>query len=150
MRYYYIDSENVGAPAWCKYMSMLNGHDVVIIIRTIQSNAVDLRLIPSIVGCKCKIEVVDACTGTKNALDFVLVSELTKHAMSARKSAHVIVSSDKGYRPVVLRLKQQGIAVWQVSGISPAVVKKLKGDFGPGLFTDEEIQILKANGISCT
>ncbi len=126
MRYFYIDTENVGCKAWCRNIDILNGNDVVVLMHSLSSNLVDIKYVPLIRNAKCKIFVVEVKTGTKNAMDFVLVSELSKRAASAKKSIHVIISNDKGYTPVIDYWNLQGVKVCQFDGINFVTYKSIK------------------------
>ena len=50
-----------------------------------------------------------------NALDFVLVSVLGQYIYRAPKSAHVILSADKGYDAVIKFYKNKGCNVQRYS-----------------------------------
>lgn len=53
----------------------------------------------------CKLVPIKVGVVGKNSLDFVLVTELTRRALSAPKSKHCVISKDSGYISAILRLR---------------------------------------------
>lgn len=106
-KFIYIDSENVGAYNWYSIIKYLKPSDTLVLIYTENSRHLDMVTLANNGFPKCNVEFIRAKTGTPNALDFVLVSELTKHVISAPKSKHLIISNDQGYIPVIHHLREK-------------------------------------------
>jgi len=110
MRNYYIDFENVKTGG-LKGVEDLAPDDSVKIFAKSDTDAMKFRDIKTVMKAKARITIDDVITGTKNALDFQLLTELLIDAAeeSSGKSRFIIVSKDRGYDPAIAQMKKRGI-----------------------------------------
>lgn len=85
MRYFYIDTENISSKLWIESLSQMRKTDTVILFYTQNSNMVSIEQLAYVNKTAAKLEYIKVDNGIKNALDFVLVSELSTRAASASK-----------------------------------------------------------------
>ena len=109
-KYIYVDTENVDFSSWYGVVPYLKSNDVLVLPYTCNSVKWSLDLMSKYGFPKCHVEFVPVQTGTKNALDFVLVAVLSQHVMRAKKSLHLVISRDGGYTPAITYLRHQGIS----------------------------------------
>lgn len=124
MRFFYIDTENVNADTWCNCLGELRRTDVVVVVYTIHSRQIPARFIECIQRSACKFKLIEVDSGTKNALDFVLVSYLTERCISAKKSEHVIISSDRGYDAAINHLRSRFFNVRRFDFMGCSIVEQ--------------------------
>lgn len=98
----FIDSENVGN-AWCPLLKDTQRGDQILVFYTSNSPSMSLTEMQQVVQAKARIECISCTCGTKNALDFQLVSELGNRIRGSRRNTRkfTIVSKDKGFDAVV-------------------------------------------------
>lgn len=128
MRNYYIDFENVKTTG-LKGIEELAADDCVKIFAKSETDAMKFKDIRMVMKAKARIVIDDVLTGTKNALDFQLLTELLIDAMaegkSQGKSRFIIVSKDKGYDPAIAQMKKRGLTnVIRVESISGDIKPK--------------------------
>ncbi len=127
MSFYLIDFENVGETGF-NGIENLPKEDTVIVFYSKNSCKISMD-IPS--RNNTAMQFIKADVGTKNALDFQLVSYLGFMARtSADKEQFFIISKDNGYSPLVTFWKRYGVDVKLASDLSkkavPAPEKKKK------------------------
>lgn len=123
MNYYFIDFENVKTEGIQK-LTNLKPDDAVIVFysdvcKNINLDAINILTSQSIKLCCRKVN-----TGTKNALDFQLSSdlgyfigresELKEHGHNTNSVSWFIVSNDKGYDCLCDHWKKQGVSVQRI------------------------------------
>ena len=112
MRFYYIDYENVKSVGIAG-IEGLSVDDKVKIFAKGQSDAMKFDDIKLMMSAKSKVVIDDVVTGTKNALDFQLLTDLLVDVFDNRKAninaRYVIVSKDKGYDPAIVQMRKRGI-----------------------------------------
>lgn len=112
MNYYYIDFENVKT-AGLKGIDQLPSGDTVKIFAKGGSDQMKFNDIKTLMAAKATVTIEDVVTGTKNALDFQLLADLTidcmKRAGMSPAPRFVIVSADRGYDPAITQMKKRGI-----------------------------------------
>lgn len=111
MRYIYIDSENIGCDRWCPCLDYLEKLDTVFVFYTENSKPIKVSNLGYVHNCKANIELVEVQCGRQNALDFILVSYLSRKTLTAVKSRHIIVSGDTGYDTVVDHFRKEKLNV---------------------------------------
>lgn len=127
MNYYYIDFENVKT-AGLKGIDRLPSGDTVKIFAKGGSDQMKFNDIKTLMAAKATVTIEDVVTGTKNALDFQLLADLTidcmKRAGMSPAPRFVIISADHGYDPAITQMKKRG-----VNNVSRAVsIKEATGD----------------------
>lgn len=110
-RYFYIDSENISSKCWVDHLGELSGTDTVYVFYSINSPSLPLSRAFHFYSCKARILPIKVVTGSPNAMDFMLVSYLSRKTLSASKSKHYILSNDTGYDIVIGWLMDSGISV---------------------------------------
>ena len=112
MNYYYIDFENVKT-AGLKGIETLPSGDTVKIFAKGGSDQMKFNDIKTLMACKATVAIEDVVTGTKNALDFQLLTDLMvdcmKRAGMSTPPRFVIISADHGYDPAITQMKKRGI-----------------------------------------
>lgn len=121
MRYFYIDTENRPATSWISGLQQLKSTDKVFIVYTKNSSRIPVELFPVARECKADIITIEAQTGTCNALDFVLVTLMGQKALTAAKSAHIVISADKGYDASVTYLSKTGVCAIRAASLQIAL-----------------------------
>ena len=111
MNYYYIDFENVKT-AGLKGIDSLPPGDTVKIFAKGGSDQMKFNDIKTLMSAKPTVAIEDVVTGTKNALDFQLLADLTidctKRAGMTPAPKFVIISADHGYDPAITQIKKRG------------------------------------------
>ena len=111
MNYYYIDFENVKT-AGLKGIDTLPSADTVKIFAKGGSDQMKFNDIKTLMSAKPAVVIEDVVTGTKNALDFQLLADLTidctKRAGMTPAPKFVIISADHGYDPAIMQIKKRG------------------------------------------
>ncbi|MCR5489353.1 MAG: hypothetical protein K6F03_04740 [Saccharofermentans sp.] len=111
MTYYYIDFENVKT-AGLKGIDSLPSGDTVKIFAKGGSDQMKFNDIKTLMNAKPAVAIEDVVTGTKNALDFQLLADLTidctKRAGMTPAPKFVIISADHGYDPAITQIKKRG------------------------------------------
>lgn len=112
MRNYYIDFENVKT-AGLAGIEDLATDDIVKIFAKSETDAMKFKDIKTVMKARAHVVIDDVITGTKNALDFQLLTELLLDAAEDGKakgqSRFIIVSKDRGYDPAIAQMKKRGI-----------------------------------------
>ena len=112
MIYYYIDFENVKT-AGLKGIDSLPSGDTVKIFAKGGSDQMKFNDIKTLMAAKASVAIEDVVTGTKNALDFQLLTDLmidcVKRAGMSPAPKFIIVSADHGYDPAIAQMKKRGI-----------------------------------------
>lgn len=111
MNYYYIDFENVKT-AGLKGIETLPSGDTVKIFAKGGSDQMKFNDIKTLMSAKPSVVIEDVVTGTKNALDFQLLADLTidctKRAGMTPAPKFIIISADHGYDPAITQIKKRG------------------------------------------
>ena len=111
MTYYYIDFENVKT-AGLKGIDSLPSGDTVKIFAKGGSDQMKFNDIKTLMNAKPTVAIEDVVTGTKNALDFQLLADLTidctKMAGMKPVPKFIIISADHGYDPAITQIKKRG------------------------------------------
>ena len=112
MNYYYIDFENVKT-AGLKGVDALPSSDTVKIFAKGGSDQMKFNDIKTLMAAKATVTIEDVVTGTKNALDFQLLTDLmidcVKRAGMSPAPKFVIISADHGYDPAITQMKKRGV-----------------------------------------
>lgn len=112
MNYYYIDFENVKT-AGLKGIDALPSGETVKIFAKGGSDQMKFNDIKTLMAAKATVTIEDVVTGTKNALDFQLLADLTidcmKRAGMSSAPLFVIISADRGYDPAITQMKKRGV-----------------------------------------
>ena len=112
MNYYYIDFENVKT-AGLKGIDTLPSGDTVKIFAKGGSDQMKFNDIKTLMNARASVGIEDVVTGTKNALDFQLLADLTidcmKRAGMSPAPGFVIISADHGYDPAIAQMKKRGV-----------------------------------------
>lgn len=112
MNYYYIDFENVKT-AGLKGVDALPSGDTVKIFAKGGSDQMKFNDIKTLMNARASVVIDDVVTGTKNALDFQLLADLTidcmKRAGMSPAPKFVIISADRGYDPAITQMRKRGI-----------------------------------------
>ena len=112
MNYYYIDFENVKT-AGLKGVDTLPSGDTVKIFAKGGSDQMKFNDIKMLMNARASVVIDDVVTGTKNALDFQLLADLTidcmKRAGMSPAPKFVIISADRGYDPAITQMRKRGI-----------------------------------------
>ena len=112
MNYYYIDFENVKT-AGLKGMDSLSSCDTVKIFAKGGSDQLKFNDIKTLMACKATVAIEDVVTGTKNALDFQLLTDLmidcVKRAGMSPAPKFIIISADHGYDPAITQMKKRSV-----------------------------------------
>ena len=112
MNYYYIDFENVKT-AGLKGIDSLPSGDTVKIFAKGGSDQMKFNDIKTLMAAKAGVAIEDVVTGTKNALDFQLLTDLmidcVKRAGMSPAPGFIIISADRGYDPAITQMKKRGI-----------------------------------------
>lgn len=140
MSFYLIDFENVGETGF-NGIENLQKEDTVIVFYSKNSCKISMDILSR---NNTEMQFIKADVGTKNALDFQLVSYLGFMARtSADKEQFFIISKDNGYSPLVTFWKRYGVDVKLASDLFGKAVpvaetkKKVKAE---KTLSDSEIQ----------
>lgn len=111
MDYYFVDFENVKSDG-IKDLKDVNEGDFIVFFYSEKCKNLSLDVLDSIIKKKLKFQSFKVNVGTKNALDFQLVTYLGSVIGEYRTDAQYhIVSNDKGFVVVADFWKEQGISV---------------------------------------
>ena len=111
MSVYLIDFENVRSDGLAGIENLKKG-DEVFIFYSEHAATLTIAMHKRILGCPAKIYYVEAMTGTKNALDFQLVSYLGYMIREKPEVDYFIVSKDKGFEVVAQFWETKGVRVF--------------------------------------
>lgn len=124
--YVYVDTENVHPSTWQLSLDKLTSNDRVYLIYTNKSPKITYNWLQAITECPAKFQSIAATNGSKNALDFILVTFLGGKCATAPKTEHIILSGDNGYKPVCDYYQTQGILVHQCPTLEEALKTRKK------------------------
>lgn len=123
MNYYFVDFENVKTEGIQK-LTNLKPDDAVIVFYSDVCKNINLDAINTLTSQGIKLYCRKVNTGTKNALDFQLSSdlgyfigresELKEHDHNTNSVSWFIVSNDKGYDCLCSHWKKQGVSVQRI------------------------------------
>lgn len=103
--YIFIDYENVQDID----LRLISGKPVKIVLATGRNQtSLPKALVKQLVEYRDQIELIDNDHPGKNALDFVMVFEIARHALQEPKGFFQIVSKDKGFDALVRYLRANG------------------------------------------
>ena len=122
MKHFFVDYENV-TDAGLQGCSKLKKEDKVTIYFSDNARKVDFRTLKSMLG-KIKIELWEAESGYKNALDHQLATGLGFAIAENRDAEYYIVSSDNAFNAVATYWRKHNVFVKRVSNITEAVQEK--------------------------
>lgn len=120
MATYIIDYENVSVDGM-KGLSELTAEDNLYIFYSEKADRMTFDLYRRLSECRARQEFFCASVGTKNALDFQLVSILGYKVARDEKAAFVIVSRDKGFDCVVKLWASRGVTITRATSIGAAL-----------------------------
>ena len=129
MKYYLIDTENVGSD-WIRLIEKAKAKDRFVLFWTKNSPRVTYQDLQTITDPQIQMEAVQFHTG-QNALDFQLVSYMGHILNKRAKAQFIIVSKDHGYDPVAEFWSEKGYNVSRNSLTEyekDAVVESVMGD----------------------
>ena len=107
MRYFFVDTENIGEYNFVKEMNVSSGDTIVLFVseKSQRIKLEDLRLI-NLSGAKIVYE--DVYTGYTNALDFQLVACMSLTISTANEEdEYIVVSNDNDYKMPVKYLSEK-------------------------------------------
>lgn len=99
MGYYLIDYENTKKAGMAGLEDLTEG-DTVCLFYSVNADTMTFEMHEKINACKAKFELQQAIVGSKNALDFELVTYLGYLIGGDRREKYYIVSGDKGFESV--------------------------------------------------
>ncbi len=109
--YYLVDSENIGGD-WVDLVSVANKNDRILVFYTDKSVHISCAKARMLYECDRNIiEWIPCSAGTKNALDFQLVTQLGAIIPRHAASEYVIFSNDNGFDVVVDYWCKNGVRV---------------------------------------
>ncbi len=120
MATYIIDYENVSVDGM-KGLSELTAEDNLYIFYSEKADRMTFDLYRRLSECRARQEFFRASVGTKNALDFQLVSILGYKVARDEKAAFVIVSRDKGFDCVVKLWASRGVTITRATSIAASL-----------------------------
>ncbi|MBR6322858.1 MAG: hypothetical protein IKR59_08315 [Lachnospiraceae bacterium] len=129
MNYYLVDYENVKSHGLDGIVKM-SEDDVVSIFYSENADTMSFSLHQKLNETKAHVIYEKVEVGTKNALDFQLVTELGYliRDMQDREVSFFIVSKDKGYGNTVTYWKKRGVKINQVVDVSGLDEEKIEND----------------------
>ncbi|MDE7390788.1 MAG: hypothetical protein K2M82_07605 [Lachnospiraceae bacterium] len=117
---YLIDSENIG-DSWVDLTDTLKGNSRIIVFYTDNSMHISCEKVRKLMCCNQKfIKWVECHNGTKNALDFQLVTELGAMVAKGEADEYAIVSNDSGFDAVVSYWENMQVNVKRIKEIDCA------------------------------
>ncbi|MFI3210720.1 MAG: PIN domain-containing protein [Peptostreptococcaceae bacterium] len=98
MRYFLVDSENIKNFNFI-YDKNVNKYDTVVIFFSVNSKKIDLSYVKTLIDCNVNCIFEEVNVGTKNALDFQLVSYLSILCYENKELnyTYYVVSDDNGF-----------------------------------------------------
>ena len=94
-------------------MDSLPSFDTVKIFAKGGSDQLKFNDIKTLMACKATVAIEDVVTGTKNALDFQLLTDLmidcVKRAGMSPAPKFIIISADHGYDPAITQMKKRSV-----------------------------------------
>ena len=129
MNYYLVDYENVKSHGLDGIVKMTPG-DVVSIFYSENADSMSFSLHQKLNETRAHVIYEKVEVGTKNALDFQLVTELGYliRDMQDQDVSFFIVSKDKGYGNTVTYWKKRGVRIAQVVDVSGLDEEKIEND----------------------
>lgn len=133
-----IDTENVSSNT-LDAATTLTEEDLLILPESTSSFKITLSQAKKLLDSKCEIKTIHAENGTPNAMDFVIVSELSYLMGFMQAETYAIISNDKGYTPVATLWQSRGVDIRLVGGIKSLHLneKKTNEDLSDGINLDE-------------
>lgn len=111
---YLVDTENIPC-RWSVLVSRIGTCDKLVLFVSEKSEKAAVSLpLGQMDNLFRSAEIITVTTGTKNALDFQLVTELTYRFAAEPKRKYVVVSNDRGYEAAFDRLKAKGASVSRI------------------------------------
>lgn len=98
----YADTENLSVTAWRDCIPQLEmGDSIFIPVTSNSGGALNLTDISLMYKKGINYTFADVQAGTKNAMDFVIVAQLSRDATLYPNCYHIILSGDNGYAPLI-------------------------------------------------
>lgn len=119
---YLVDSENVGN-SWVDIIHNLKGSDKIYVFYTSKSAHLEISQVHMIKDKLDKVEFIECNNGSKNALDFQLVSLMGSMIATAQKTIYTIVSNDTGFNSLIHFWHKRGVKVERRS-VSEVLIKQ--------------------------
>ncbi|HAJ97172.1 MAG TPA: hypothetical protein DCO72_05500 [Ruminococcus sp.] len=121
--YYYVDFENV-ACAGLKGIANLKNSDIVTIYYSNNPN-MDIETVKLLLNCKAKIQFEKLADeiksmNTKNALDIVILNDISRIIADKSKEMFIVISNDTGYDTMIQKFCQDNKKIARASCISKA------------------------------
>lgn len=127
MTHYLVDYENVHADG-LNGINNLGSQDHVIVFYSENADTMTFQLHNQINASKADITFIKIEAGTKNALDFQLVSYLGYMLHDNEKDIYYIVTKDNGYQAVVKFWGKQNVRISLIADLSKRTVEEEKNE----------------------
>ena len=114
MKYFLVDFENIVINNVQDLPGIQTGDTVVIFFSEV-CKTISLDFLASVTKCSVQLFCYKVTTGTKNALDFQLASQLGHLIREDSLATFFIVSKDKGYDCLNTYWKEQHVAVKRIT-----------------------------------
>ena len=118
MKYFLVDFENIVINNVQDLPGIQTGDTVVIFFSEV-CKTISLDLLASVTKCSVQLFCYKVTTGTKNALDFQLASQLGHLIREDNLATFFIVSKDKGYDCLCNYWRSQNIPVDRITFAKP-------------------------------
>ncbi len=117
MAVYLVDYENVKTDGLLGIGS-LSESDALYLFYSENANKLTFDLHEKLLESKARIEYLKADVGTKNSLDFQLVTYIGWLIARNNDSSYVIVTNDNGFKSVVTFWKKRGVKIEMVANLT--------------------------------
>ena len=147
--HYYVDFENV-ACAGLKGIANLKDSDTVTIYYSNNPN-LDIETVKLLLNCKAEVQFEKLADeiksmNIKNALDVIILNDISRIIINKPKEMFAVISNDSGYDTMIQKFCQEGKKITRASCISkapsnvanPPVVKATKSKIDNSSLIDEQ------------
>lgn len=113
-RIIFCDSENIQKDT-LKALEVAREDDLVIIMCSPNTFKIEVYELNYFSECKGGIELFNCSSGTQNAMDFYIVSEVVASMVRNEANEYFIISNDKGYSPLIKLWNTRGYKLHLIS-----------------------------------
>ena len=113
-RIIFCDSENIQKDT-IKVLELCRDDDLVIIMCSPNTFKIEVGELSYFTLCKGGIELFNCSSGTQNAMDFYIVSEIVSSMVRNEANEYFILSNDKGYSPLIKLWNNRGYKLHLIS-----------------------------------
>ena len=119
---FYVDYENVH-DAGLEGLDALKAEDEVYVFYSTAAKSIHMDKVAVLTNSPAKVQLIEADTGTKNSLDFQLLTFL--FGKMEEGATHIIISGDKGFEAAIKMAERVGLpTVKRTLSIKDATAKK--------------------------